>query len=265
MQPPGTFHMHTVWSDGTGTIDEMAAAAAAQGFATLGISDHFGLYADGREVFGMRKEQFDGYVAAVRAAQAQASPRLLLGLELDYAPGGEALVQAYLARAPFDYVIGSVHFLDDFPIDYAPEPWQKLSPAEVDDAFRRYWQTVRQVAGTGMVDLIGHLDLPKKFNITPTVEPRREREEALDAIAAAGLPIEINTAGWDKPCRDAYPAEPLLAECWRRRIPVMVSDDAHTPGQVGRYFPRAVERLRAAGYREAWVFTGARRRSPVAL
>ena len=265
MYPDGTFHTHTTWSDGTATVTEMVAAAAAAGFRVVGISDHFGLYPDGREVFGLRKRQFDGYVNEVLAVREGAPVKLLLGLELDFVTGCEAVMRDWLARAPFDYVIGSVHFLDGFPLDMAPEPWQKLSAAEVNALYGRYWQTVAEVARSGLADVIGHLDLPKKFGFLPTLEPRREMAAALDAIAAAGLPIEINTAGWDKPCHDAYPAEPLLRECFRRGIPAMVSDDAHGTADLGRHFPEAVERLRRIGYREVWLFDGGRRRIPVAL
>ncbi|OPZ28901.1 MAG: Histidinol-phosphatase [Lentisphaerae bacterium ADurb.BinA184] len=265
MHPDGTFHTHTTWSDGTATVPEMVEAATAAGFRAIGLSDHFGLYPDGREVFGMRCTQFDGYVRDVLVARERSRIGVLLGLEWDYAPGSEALIGGYLARTPFDYVIGSVHFLDGFALDCSPEPWQLLPPDEVDDIWRRYWLAVGAVAASGLADAVGHLDLPKKFGFVPRTEPRREIAAALDAIKRAQIPVEMNTAGWDKPCRDAYPSEALLRECFARGIPVVVSDDAHGVGDLGRHFARAVGTLRRVGYREVLAFVGGRRTRAHAL
>lgn len=250
MFPAGTYHVHTTWSDGQNSIDDMIAAAAAKGFTTIGISDHFGLYGDGTEVFGMRKAQFEPYLRTVDKARRKAPIQVLLGLEIDYAPDGEKLTDGYLRRGEFDYLIGSVHFIDRFPLDCEASYWAKLSQEEVDGMWRRYWVTVRQVAESGRCDFIGHLDLPKKFNFLPRVEPRDEMLAALEAIRKAGVPIEINTAGWDKPCADAYPAEPLLRECVQRGIPVVISDDSHCTADIGRHYPRAVARLKQAGGKE---------------
>ncbi len=78
--------------------------------------------------------------------------------------------------------------------------------------------------------------------------PDAEIDAALDAIADADLVVELNTAGWHKPIRDAYPDEGLLRRCHRRAIPVTLSADAHQPDHLLRDFDRGAERLRAAGY-----------------
>jgi len=102
-----------------------------------------------------------------------------------------------------------------FPIDSSPAPWQALSQEEVDAVYRAYYVRIRQLAETGIFDFVGHFDLPKKFGFYPANPPTEEITAALDAIAASGMAIELNTAGWDKPCRDAYPWKKF---CGRRRI-----------------------------------------------
>lgn len=260
IHPAHTYHVHTTWSDGQAGVSAMVAAAAGLGFHVIGISDHFGLLPDGTEVFGMRRGQFDGYVEDVCAARARsAGIEVRLGLELDYIPGAEHLLAEYLRRAPFDYVLGSVHFLDGFPIDRAAADWEALTPQAVDGIWRGYWRNVQAMADARLVDVVGHLDLPKKYRFYPGAEPVAERTAALDAIARAGMAVELNAAGWDKPCGEAYPSEALLRECFARGIPVVVSDDAHAPGDLGRHFPEATALLRRVGWRECSTFAGRRR------
>ena len=110
------------------------------------------------------------------------------------------------------------------------------------------------MAETGLFDFTGHLDLPKKFGFRPSREPDQEIAAALAAIAAADLPIEFNTAGWDKPCAEAYPAPALLRDCQRHGIPIVISDDAHAPADLGRHFARAVEQIKAAGWTQVLTF-----------
>lgn len=265
MHPSHTYHLHTTLSDGQDTVSAMVAAAAAKGFEVIGISDHFGLRADGTEIFGMRKPAFDGYLRAVEAVR-QSNPgiEVRLGLEIDYVPGAEALVAEFTRRAAFDYIIGSLHFLDEFPLDCRADFWEKLSPTQVDDMWRRYWLALRGMVETRAFDFLGHLDIPKKFNFRPQHEPVAEQAAALDAIAQAGLPIEINTGGWDKPCAEAYPSEALLRECCRRGIPIVISDDAHCVAELGRHFPVAADLVKRLGWRECCTFAG-RRRGTLAL
>ena len=72
--------------------------------------------------------------------------------------------------------------------------------------------------------------------------------EALDAIAAAGMVVELNTAGWLRPCADAYPSLEILQACRTRGIDVTLSSDAHHPDFLTKDFERGAERLREAGF-----------------
>ena len=71
---------------------------------------------------------------------------------------------------------------------------------------------------------------------------------ALRAVAAAGMIVELNTAGWRKPVNEPYPGPALLAEANALRIPLVFGSDAHRPGDVGHGFAAAAEYAREAGY-----------------
>ena len=98
--------------------------------------------------------------------------------------------------------------------------------------------------------LIGHLDLPKKYGFLPTADLTTEANAALDAIAAAGLAIELNTAGWQKPINEAYPSPALLRPARERDIPLLINADAHVPADAAADYDRARALAREARYSE---------------
>lgn len=245
-----SYHNHTTWSDGETTIAEMVSAARAGGVDAFGISDHYVMRDDGVVTsWSMPVEALDAYVAEVQAeAAGHPAGTVLLGLEVDYIPENIDALTARLARYPFDYLIGGVHFLDDFPIDDSPQTWAPLSEDERNDIARRYWLRVRDMAENGMFDIAAHLDLYKKYGWRPSADLSRYIADALDSVAEAGMALEINTAGWEKPAQEAYPAATILRAACRREIPLMINADAHRPHDITAHFERARELARATGY-----------------
>lgn len=260
-----SYHSHSTWSDGGATASDMIAAAQAAGLAEYGLSDHFVLAPDGGKVdWSMDTDHVCDYVAEVQGESTRSAIPIRLGLEVDFFPDRVEVLSARIAEFPFDYVIGSIHYVDGFPVDSAVGDWEPLSQDEVNDVHRRYWALVGQLADSRLFDFVGHIDLPKKFAFLPSVDLTREIEEALDAIAATGMAVEINTAGWDKPCAEAYPSQAILRDCRARDIPVLINDDSHHPTQIGRHFRRAVDLLRSVGYQEVSRYTR-RKRTAVPL
>jgi len=251
------YHSHTNWSDGQAALEEMIAGAQAAGLAEFGISDHYAPFPDGRQVdWALSPAFLPEYVERVLAAKEAETSGLIvrLGLEIDFFPETIEQAKETLARYPFDYLIGSVHFVKPgprfFPIDFDASYWEALSPEEVNTVWRLYWRQVRALAESDCCDFIGHLDLPKKYGYLPTVDLTAEANAALDAIAAAGLAIEINTAGWQKPIGEAYPSLSLLRAAHGRDIPLLINADAHTPATAAAGYHRAHALAREAGYAE---------------
>jgi histidinol-phosphatase (PHP family) len=201
------------------------------------------------------------YVADVRAAAADAPPGLTVrrGVEADFFPGQEAAIRAALAGHDFDYIIGSVHYVGEFAVDESRPAWDRLSPDEREAMHRGYWERLVGLAQTGLYDIVGHLDLPKKFGYRSESDLSAEISAALDAIAAADMAVEVNTAGWHTMAREAYPAPDLLRECHRRGIPTQINADAHMPATLTRDFDRAAALLREAGYTQVTRFADRQR------
>jgi histidinol-phosphatase (PHP family) len=254
-----SYHVHSRWSDGTSDIRALLVAAREANLDEIGVSDHYSLSPPGLTVsWSMPLDRLGEYLAEIRreAAELGERPVVRYGVEADYFPGMEDALRAVLAAHPLDYVIGSVHYVDAFPVDEKHPLWAALSPDERETVFRGYWERIAGLARSGLYDFVGHLDLTKKFGFRPTTDVSREIDAALDAIAQSGMAVEINTAGWHTVAREAYPEPALLRACRARDIPILINADAHAPAFLTRDFDRAVALARDAGYTHVVRFAG---------
>lgn len=251
----GSYHNHTTWSDGQATVGQTLEAAGVLGMDEVGISDHLTLHPSGRDPhWAMPRHRLDDYVADLLKhrdlARARGGPGLRLGVETDWFASAEAEIRSALAGHPWDYVIGSVHTVGDFTVDSSAEAWERMTQQERGSVHQGYWRQIALMAASGMFDIVGHIDVIKKLGFACRADISGLIGEAVDAIAASGMVVELNTSGWHKPCREAYPSHGLLRQCRDRDIPIMVNADAHRPDHLLRSFPQAVARLADVGYRQ---------------
>ncbi|MEJ0089759.1 MAG: histidinol-phosphatase HisJ family protein [Limisphaerales bacterium] len=256
MSLPADYHMHTpLCQHATGEPVDYARQAVAMGLTEIGFSDHSPMPRDDFDNWRMRADQLDEYVAKVRLAQ-KTFPQLTirLALEVDFLPGQEDWIGQLAARHPWDYFIGSVH--------YVSESWDIDNPAKLSewkkrDAFEvwsTYFERLALAAESKLFDIIGHTDLPKKFGIRPAQDCTPLYEKFLNAAAKAGCAIELNTAGLRKDCREIYPSRALLQLAFQKGVPITFGSDAHAPGEVGMNFREAIELAREAGYAQTCRF-----------
>ena len=133
----------------------------------------------------------------------------------------------------------------------------------MDHVWRRYYETLTEAAQTGAFDVVAHLDLPKKWGLRPSADVSALERTALQAIAAAGMAIEINTSGLERhPVTEMYPAASLLRRARAEGIALTFGSDAHRAAEVGAHFAEARAWAQAAGY-ESWLRLSDR--EPVAL
>jgi len=256
MSLPADLHMHTpLCRHAVGEPVDYARHAVALGLQEIGFSDHSPMPRDDFDDWRMFDRQLDEYVAKVRLAQKE-FPQLTirLALEVDYLPGHEDWIRALAARQPWDYFIGSVHYVSEaWDIDNPAKlsEWKKRDAYEV---WQKYFDRLTLAAASGLFDIIGHADLPKKFGIRPTQDCRPLYEKFLDATAKAGCAIELNTAGLRKDCREIYPCRELLEMAFHRHVPITFGSDAHAPAEVGMNFAEAVALARSVGYTETLQF-----------
>ncbi|HEX9046380.1 MAG TPA: histidinol-phosphatase HisJ family protein [Verrucomicrobiae bacterium] len=252
MTLPADYHMHTpLCRHAVGEPVDYARRAVELGLPEIGFTDHSPMPRDDFDDWRMFDRQLDDYVAKVRLAQ-KTFPQLTirLGLEVDYLPGQEDWIRQLATRHPWDYFIGSVHYVSDsWDIDNPAKlsEWKKRDTFEVWSAYFA-WLTL--AAESKLFEIIGHADLPKKFGFKPQQDCRPLYEKFLDAVDRAGCAMELNTAGLRKDCQEIYPCADLLQMARQKNIPITFGSDAHAPGEVGMDFARAQALARSVGYAE---------------
>ena len=260
---PADYHSHTpLCRHASGTPEAYVDAAVAAGLSEFGISDHAPQVPEPFDDWRMEVAELPFYFDWIARARAHAAGRIPVraGLECDWLPGNEAWIEDLAGRYEWDYLIGSIHYLDDWDFDN-PKWLGRWVETDLDDLWERYWQAYAGMAASGLFDILAHPDLVKKFAYRPPGDLARYYEPAVEAIAACGAAIEINTAGWHKPCAEAYPAPEFLRLAASAGVPVVLSSDAHAPGEVARDFPRALDLAAAAGFSGTALFAGRTRRS----
>ena len=199
------------------------------------------------------------YLADVCEAAGTRGVRVLCGAEIDWLPGHPEVMERNTRIAPFDVILGSVHFVGDWAFD-DPNQVDRYEETDVDQLWRDYFEQLESAARSGLFDVMAHPDLIKKFGFMPSFDPQQLYAAAAAAFAEAGVAIEVSSAGLHKPCAELYPATAFLEACCELGVPATVSSDAHKPEDVGRGFDTAVAALLAAGYESFVYFIG---RQPV--
>ncbi len=239
------YHTHSLLSDGSSTYQEMAVAAIEKGLDEIGFSDHVSM-----KPVSWALQEVDLPVMTRQITEARNRfghmINIRYGIEMDYFPGKEAQIARIIETLPLDYVIGSVHFIDDWNFDGDQSFYGKWSN---DELYSKYFRLVMQAAKSHLFDILGHADLIKKFSIFPESDQTNLLEEVAEVISQSGMAIELNTAGLDKPCAEYYPGPQFLKLLNARNVPVTISSDAHHPGQIARHYDHALHYLRDCGYR----------------
>lgn len=261
MSLPADYHMHTpLCRHASGQPVEYAAHALTQGLDEIGFTDHSPMRRDDFDNWRMRLDQLDQYIADVEEAR-RAHPRLSIriGLEVDFIPGHEEWIRELAARHPWDYFIGSVHYISNaWDIDN-PEKISMWKGRDSFEVWSEYVERLILAAESRLFEIIGHVDLPKKFGHFPDANATGLYRRFFAAAAASGVAIELNTAGLRKECRSIYPSAEILKMAHERGVPITFGSDAHAPQEVGAAFQQALSQARAAGYTHGCRFEKRRR------
>lgn len=255
-------HTHTSFCDGKNSPEEMVLSAISLGMDALGFSGHGPSFAP--DDAAMPPEAVPAYREEVlRLREAYAGQlNIFLGIERDffYSPDGDG----------WDYVIGSVHYVDKdgawLGVDHSPEIFLQNVQRHYGGDFyafaEDYYRLVGGVAAKTGCQIVGHFDLIAKFNegdhLFDTGHPRyiTAALEALDRLAGQNLIFEINTGAMSRGYRSApYPAPALLRAMRERNIPICITGDSHSASSLLHAFPQAAELALSCGYRDQMVLT----------
>ncbi len=252
------YHVHTyLCRHAEGDPQDYVNAAVEKGLKEIGIADHFPLETMGitpKTQVTMNEDELETYFQMIRKASQTGGISVKTGIELDYAPGKTEELAPVLEGYPFDYIIGSVHFMDDWDFTH-PFFAGEFEERSIEEVYERYFALVDEACRSGVIDIIGHIDVVKKFNYRPEERFLKPLyEEVAQVLKDTGVCLEVNTSGLDAPVKEFYPDRALLSRCIRKGVKIVLGSDAHSPTQVGRYFPLARDMLREMGVNETVVF-----------
>ncbi len=247
-----------------GGLEDYVRQAIATGLHQIGLSDHMPLlHVKPHEYYpgmAMAMDELPRYVEEALALKEKykGDIDIRVGMEGDYIEGCEEKIAELIDSYPWDYVIGSVHFLGTWDItDFRQTGgWEMRDPMAV---YERYYDAVGKAARSGLYDYIGHIDVIKRFGFRPQDDVTRLEDAALEAVREADLAIELNASGLRMPCAEMFPGPRMLKKACELGIPVTLGSDCHQPERLEQYLPEARMRLKEAGYGQLATFQSRKR------
>ena len=249
------YHTHSpLCQHAVGAPVEYALAAMGLGLAEIGLSDHSPMpefFDDWR----MDISQMEDYLELVAEARVALAPfPVRLGLEVDFFAGQEKWIETLTNLAPWDYLIGSVHYIGPgWDVDN-PKWIGRFDDRPVEEIWGLYFAEYERCIRSGFFDFVAHPDLPKKFGHRPPGDLKRFYEPIIAALVDTGTVMEVNTAGLRKPVGEMYPSREMLAMACAAGVEIVVGSDAHAPSEVGADFDVAENLIREVGYTQTVQF-----------
>ncbi|MDP2995569.1 MAG: histidinol-phosphatase [Anaerolineales bacterium] len=245
---PLDYHMHSSFSeDGASSPEKMCRQAIKLGLPEIGFTEHWDV---GPFEKNPRFFQPEPWYAELERLRDLFAGKLTIRAGIEVAephlypqPAAEVLT-----RTPFDYVLGSVHFVG--PHFMFDEAYFRAHTA--DEVYLAYFAEVETLLQTADLDILAHLDLPVRtakpiFGYDPT-RYKDQIHRILHMVIDRNLALDVNTAGLRKAAQNLMP-DPLIlkwyAEMGGERI--TLGSDAHAASQVGLHLDAALEAVRAVG------------------
>ncbi|MDA1872866.1 MULTISPECIES: histidinol phosphate phosphatase domain-containing protein [Bacillus] len=260
-------------------IDLYLEEALRKGIKEVGIVDHLYRFHESKVYYEkyvnisdsklgrLQKEWLDqvrvvslyDFTKSIEEAKERWSKRgvtLKLGIEADYFIGCEEELKELLALGDFDYVIGSVHFLNGWGFDN-PDTKEYFEEHDLHILYDTLFKTVESAVRSELFDIIAHLDNIKVFNY------RLDENEQLSyykkiarALVETNTATEINAGLYYRyPVREMCPSPLYLQVLAKHGVPITISSDAHYPNDLGKYVKENVQTLRTHGITHIATFT----------
>ena len=251
-------HCHTTFDDGKDSPEAMVLAALRAGFGSVGVSLHCPI--DGEDAWTCPAGDEQRFIDEMRRLQTAYTGRIAVWCGLEY-----DMDAVRRSVPPYDYIIGSCHMLGGFPIDADPEEAALLIAVHGGEqrAAELYYERLSAMADYSEIGIVGHFDLPTKYNervqLYDTAAPayRDAAFAAMEKLSAAGKIFEINSGAISRGWRTSpYPEPALLRHLREIGGRICICSDAHDADAIDCAFDRCEALARDCGFKELWQFDG---------
>ena len=168
-------------------------------------------------------------------------------------------VKAIIKDYEFDYIIGSVHFLNGWGYGFADikQVWNDFS---LQDIYKWYAEEITNLAQSGLYDVLGHPFNIRLFKNIPEFDVKPILEQVATVLKEANMVIDINTGTlYRYPIEEISPYPDFLQVAKKYDLPIITSSDAHKPEDCGRYIDEAIDYAKTFGYDSSIIFTNRQR------
>lgn len=246
--------MHTpLCKHALGEPIEYVRRAAELGLKIIGFSDHCPAPADFDTECRMDLSQIEHYIETIEEVKNNPyGVKVLCGMEIDYVRKRMDEVNKLINTYKFDYILGSIHYVDDYPFDHPDFIYKWNTPEKIEYVWDKYADLLKEMVSLIKLDIIGHIDLPKKFGMYPNNMDNflSKLSEVIQIASKKNVLIELNTAGKRKPVREIYPSLDILKLIRKLGGSITLGSDAHNPNEVGLDFAEAASLAITAGFKE---------------
>lgn len=234
-------------------------AARKLGLPEMGFADHLPLFHTDDPTLAMAHDDLPVYIEQVGQLQQQYQDfPIRLGIEADYISTHMDAIAAALVSHDFDYIYGSVHFIETWGFDQSRFKFE-FERRDIDAVYEDYFNLVMDAARTGLYDIMTHLDVVKKYGHRPTRDLGELYHEVARTLKKSNVAIELNASGLHKPVGEIYPGSDILRIMHEHGVPITFGSDAHKPSEVGRDFDQLYQHAIGAGYSDYVTFKGRER------
>ncbi|MGQ1909289.1 histidinol-phosphatase HisJ [Marinifilum sp. RC60d5] len=265
-----SFHTHSSFCDGKMTPETYVLHAISLGMSSIGFSSHAPLHDN--FVWAMKSDNLESYLSEIERLKKkyEGEITIFLSLEIDYVPGVSQSFEKWKQECALDYTIGSVHlvkagserdfwFLDGPDRNYS-KGINELFYGDVQKAVSSYYNQVIEMIKEQKPDVIGHIDKVKMNNKNIFFDEKEDwyidlLDRTLASVEESNCIVEVNTRGiYKKKSQELFPDSYFLEQCYRRKIRMTISSDAHHPDELIAGFDTAKKRLKDIGFEYVYVF-----------
>jgi len=251
-------------------LREVVKEYIKKGFTWVGISEHMPPISDaflypleiemGYTAKSMQ-ERFRKYMATCKALQQEYKEQIdiLVGFETEAYTGALDYAGELIQSEKPDYIVGSVHHVNDLDIDSSTETYSAAvsKAGSIDQLYVDYFDLQYQMMQHLQPAVVGHFDLiriydpeyKKRIN-NPIIFERIERN--LDWIQSNDLVLDYNLKGFLKNAQEPYVTEQILSKAIEMGIKIVPGDDSHGIETVGMNMEKGMQILDSKGVNKDW-------------
>ncbi len=263
-------HSGQFCSHAADSLEEIVQLYIEKQFSWVGITEHTPtisedlLYPE-QIAAGLTPEllldRFGEYMLECRRLQNKYRNKIQIfaAMEIETYSGYEQFVPYLIHRFQPDYIIGSVHFVNDMSFDYSPSKYNSTveSVGGRDELYCLYFDQQYKMIKLLKPSVIGHFDLIRIFDneykdrlLKPEIIQRIERN--LKLIKALDLIMDFNLRSMAKGADEPYISNSILKMAYELEIAVVPGDDSHGLNSVGDFLAEGIEILTNLGFDTNW-------------